>query len=162
MDLNKAMIIGRLTRDPETRTTPQGITVCSFGVATNLIWRDAEGQKQEKVEYHNVVTWRKLADICSQYLRKGSRVYLEGRLQTREWEGQDGVKRLRTEIIADNMIMLDSTGIQGKDVEISQTKEEPIASETSVSQTQGSDSTKEEKAGSKSKKDEISIEEVPF
>jgi len=110
MDLNKAMIIGRLTRDPEVRTTPQGTTVCSFGVATNFIWTDPQGQKQEKVEYHNVVTWRKLAEICSQYLRKASKVYIEGRLQTRDWEGQDGVRRQRTEIVADNMLMLDSKG----------------------------------------------------
>jgi single-strand DNA-binding protein len=108
MDLNKAMIIGRLTRDPEVRTTPQGTTVCSFGMATNFIWTDPQGQRQEKVEYHNIVAWRKLAEICSQYLKKGSKVYIEGRLQTREWQGQDSVKRQRTEIVADNMIMLDS------------------------------------------------------
>ena len=108
MDLNKVMIIGRLTRDPEVRTTPQGATVCNFGVATNLMWTDAQGQKQKKVEYHNIVTWRKLADICSQYLKKGMQVYVEGRLQTREWQAQDGAKRQRTEIVADNMIMLGS------------------------------------------------------
>lgn len=108
MDLNKVMIIGRLTRDPEVRTTPQGATVCNFSVATNLMWTDAQGQKQKKVEYHNIVTWRKLADICSQYLKKGMQVYVEGRLQTREWQAQDGAKRQRTEIVADNMIMLGS------------------------------------------------------
>jgi single-strand DNA-binding protein len=107
MDLNRAMIIGRLTRDPEGRTTPQGASVSNFSIATNFSWVDANGQRQEKVEYHNIVAWRKLADICNQYLRKGGKVYIEGRLQTRDWEGQDGVKRYRTEIIADNMIMLD-------------------------------------------------------
>lgn len=106
MDLNKAMIIGNLTRDPEARSLPSGITVCKFGVATNLVWKDASGQRKEKVEFHNIVTWRKLADICSQYLTKGKKVYIEGRLQTNEWLGQDGVRRYRTEIIADNMIML--------------------------------------------------------
>src|SRR5210317_85441 len=110
MDLNKAMIIGRLTRDPELRTTPSGSSVASFSLATNLVWTDQQGQKQERVEYHNIVAWRKLADICGQYLRKGSKIYIEGRLQTRDWEGQDGVKRYRTEIIADNMIMLDRAG----------------------------------------------------
>ena len=110
MNLNKAMIIGNLTRDPETRTTPQGTTVTSFSVATNLVWTDANGQKQEKVEFHNIVAWRKLADICAQYLKKGSKVYIEGRLQTRDWEGQDGVKRYRTEIVTENMIMLDRAG----------------------------------------------------
>ncbi|NUM25969.1 MAG: single-stranded DNA-binding protein [Candidatus Buchananbacteria bacterium] len=110
MNLNKAMIIGNLTRDPETRTTPSGQTVCSFSVATNLVWTDANGEKQKRAEYHNIVAWRKLGEICSQYLKKGNKVYIEGRLQTRDWEGQDGVKRYRTEIIADNMIMLDTKG----------------------------------------------------
>lgn len=107
MNLNKAMIIGNLTRDPETRTTPNGQTVCSFGVATNRIWVNAQGQKQESVEYHNIIAWGKLAEICSQYLNKGRKVYIEGRLQTREWEGQDGTRKNRTEIVAENMIILD-------------------------------------------------------
>lgn len=110
MDLNKAMVIGRLTRDPETRTTPSGQQVCNFAVATNLSWTDQSGGKQEKVEYHNVVAWRKLAEICSQYLNKGKKVYIEGRLQTQDWEGKDGVKRYKTEIVAENMIMLDGPG----------------------------------------------------
>ncbi len=110
MDLNKAQIIGRLTRDPEMRTTPAGANVVSFGVATNFTWTDQSGQKKEQVEFHNVVAWRKLAEIMAQYLKKGSRVYIEGRLQTRSWEGQDGKKNYRTEIVADNMIMLDSKG----------------------------------------------------
>ncbi|PIR93286.1 single-stranded DNA-binding protein [Candidatus Falkowbacteria bacterium CG10_big_fil_rev_8_21_14_0_10_43_10] len=110
MNLNKAMIIGNLTRDPEVRTTPAGQTVASFAVATNMVWTDSSGQKQEKVEFHNIVAWRKLADICGAYLKKGRQVYIEGRLQTRDWVGQDGVKRYRTEIIAENMIMLGSAG----------------------------------------------------
>jgi single-strand DNA-binding protein len=110
MDLNKVMIIGNVARDPEVRNTPQGTAVSSFGVATNLIWNDANGQKQQKTEFHNVVAWRRLAEICSQYLRKGSKVFIEGRLQTRDWEGQDGVRRYRTEIVAENMIMLDRKG----------------------------------------------------
>jgi len=113
MDLNKAMIIGRLTADPETRTTPQGASVSAFSLATNFVWNDASGQKQEKVEFHNIVAWRKLAEICAQYLKKGSKIYVEGRLQTRSWDGQDGVKRYRTEVIADNMIMLDRVGGAG-------------------------------------------------
>ena len=110
MNLNKAMIIGNLTRDPEVRTTPGGASVASFSVATNYVWTDQSGQKQEKAEYHNVVAWRKLADIIGQYLKKGSKVFIEGRIQTRDWTGQDGVKRYRTEIIAENMIMLDRPG----------------------------------------------------
>jgi len=108
------MIIGRLTRDPETRTTPAGQTVASFSLATNFVWTDQSGQKQERVEFHNVVAWRRLADIAAQYLKKGAKVYIEGRLQTRDWVGQqDNVKRYRTEIIAENMIMLDRAGAQG-------------------------------------------------
>jgi len=107
MDLNKVMIIGRLTQKPERRTTPSGQSVTSFSVATNRVWTNKDGQKQEAVEFHNVVAWGKLAEICEQYLEKGKKVYIEGRLQTRDWEGQDGVKKYRTEIIAENMIMLD-------------------------------------------------------
>jgi single-strand DNA-binding protein len=110
MNLNKAMIIGNLTRDPESKATPAGASVATFSVATNFIWTDQSGQKQERVEFHNIVVWRKLAEICGQYLKKGSKVYIEGRLQTRDWVGQDGVKRYRTEIIAENMIMLDRVG----------------------------------------------------
>lgn len=161
MDLNKAMIIGRLTRDPEVRTTPQGATVCSFGVATNFIWTDPQGQKQEKVEYHNVVAWRKLAEICSQYLRKGSKIYVEGRLQTREWEGQDGIKRQRTEIIADNMIMLDSKAAQLPKEEmpksVSETKKEAVPT---ISVEESTKTT--ENSVVKKKDDEVSVEDIPF
>ena len=107
MNLNRAMIIGNLTRDPETRTTPGGATVSSFGVATTSTWKDTAGAKQERTEFHNIVAWGKLAEICQQYLGKGRKVYVEGRLQTREWDAKDGTKKSRTEIIADNMIMLD-------------------------------------------------------
>ncbi len=107
MNLNRAMIIGNLTRDPEVRTTSTGQQVCTLGVATNRSWTDAKGAKQEDVEFHSIVVWGKLAEICGQYLSKGRKVYFEGRLKTREWQGQDGVKRQRTEIIAENMIMLD-------------------------------------------------------
>lgn len=110
MNLNKAMIIGNLTRDPEMRTTPSGANVASFSVATSLVWTDQGGQQQKKTEFHNMVAWRKLAEICGQYLRKGSKVYVEGRLQTTEWTGQDSVKRYRTEIVVENMIMLDRQG----------------------------------------------------
>ena len=110
MSLNRATIIGNLTRDPEMRQTTTGQSVCSFGVATNRSWKDQQGNKQEAVEYHNIVAWGKLAEICSQYLSKGRKVFVEGRLQTRDWEGQDGVKRYRTEIIAQDMIILDKPG----------------------------------------------------
>lgn len=111
------MIIGNLTRDPELKTTSSGTNVASFSVATSLVWNDANGQKQQKPEFHNVIAWRRLAEICGQYLRKGSKVFIEGRLQTTDWTGQDGVKRYRTEIVAENMIMLDSKNSSRSDSE---------------------------------------------
>lgn len=96
--------MGNLTRDPELRQTPNGRSVCSFGVATNRRWNDQAGERQEQVEFHDVVAWGKLAEICGQILYKGRKAYIEGRLQTHSWEGQDGVKRSKTEIIADNVI----------------------------------------------------------
>ncbi len=102
------MLIGRLTRDPELRSTPTGKSVASFSVATSRQWTDAQGQKQKQSEFHNIVVWGKLAEIAQQYLRKASQIYLEGRLQTRDWTPQDGIKRYRTEIVADNFIMLGS------------------------------------------------------
>lgn len=105
--LNRAQLIGNLTRDPELRQTSGGQSVTSFSVATNRVWKDASGQKQEEAEFHNIVAWGRLAEICAQYLGKGRKVFVEGRLRTRDWEGQDGQKRRTTEIIADNMVMLD-------------------------------------------------------
>jgi len=110
MDLNKVMIIGNVVRDPEVRTTPTGQTVASFAIATNRVWKDKEGQRQQKAEFHNVVAWRRLGEIVGQYIKKGSKIYLEGRLETRSWDDQNAIKRYRTEIIADNMIMLDKAG----------------------------------------------------
>lgn len=107
MDLNRAMLIGNVTRDPEVRTTTSGQNVASFSVATNQMWTDAHGTKQQRTEFHNIVAWGKLADICKAYLGKGKKIYIEGRLQTREWETKDAQKRVRTEIIAESMIMLD-------------------------------------------------------
>lgn len=114
------MIIGNLTRDPETRNTPSGQMVASFSVATNLVWTDQSGQQQKKAEFHNIVAWRRLAEICSKYLKKGSKVYIEGRLQTTDWTGQDGVKRYKTEIVAENLIMLDTRGGASGQLEPSQ------------------------------------------
>ena len=107
MDLNRATLIGNVVRDPEVRTTPGGQNVASFSVATNLVWKDAQGQKQSKAEYHNIVAWRKLAEIVGQYVHKGNKLYVEGRIETRSWDDQNGVKKYRTEIIADNVILLD-------------------------------------------------------
>ncbi len=107
--LNKVQLIGNLTRDPNLRYTPSNTAVCSFGIATNRSWSTDTGEKQEQVEYHNIVAWSKLADICGQLLHKGDKVYVEGRLQTRDWKGDDGVERRTTEIVIDNMILLKSS-----------------------------------------------------
>lgn len=108
--LNRATVLGNCTRDPEMRQTATGQNVCSFGIATNRTWTDAAGAKQEAAEFHNVVAWGKLAEICSQYLAKGRKAYVEGRLQTRQWDAQDGTKKSTTEIVADNVIILDRAG----------------------------------------------------
>jgi single-strand DNA-binding protein len=108
-DLNKVLIIGRLGKDPETRYTPQGSAMTRFTVASGRRWRTAEGEDREDTEWFNVVAWDKLAETCGQYLQKGSRVYIEGRLQTRSWDDQaTGQKRYMTEVIANDMIMLES------------------------------------------------------
>ena len=106
--LNKVTLIGNLTRDPELRYTPQGTAVCTFGVATNRQWTTEAGEKKEDAEFHRVVAWNKLAEICSQLLTKGRKVYVEGRLQTRSWTGQDGNQRTSTEIVINDMIIFDS------------------------------------------------------
>lgn len=106
--LNKAQLIGNLTRDPELRYTPSGAAVCTFGLATNRSWTTDTGEKHEESEFHNIVAWNKLAELCSQFLVKGRKVYVEGRLSTRSWQGQDGAQRQRTEIVIDDMILLDS------------------------------------------------------
>lgn len=146
MDLNKAQIIWRVTSDVELRTTPNGQNVTSFSVATNRNWVDGSGMKQEQAEFHNVVIWGKLAEIASQYLQKWKRVFLEWRLQTRAWEAQDGSKRYKTEIIADNMIMLDSAWST------------PGVSEVSSSENQ----TPAIKRTEPKKEEEINIEDIPF
>jgi single-strand DNA-binding protein len=107
MDLNKAQIIGRITQDLELKQTPNWQNVVSFSVATNRNWTDSSWVKQEQVEFHNVVLWWKLAEIAAEYLSKWRRVYIEWRLQTRTWDAQDGTKRYKTEIVWENMIMLD-------------------------------------------------------
>jgi single-strand DNA-binding protein len=107
-ELNKVQLTGRLGADPEMRFTPQGHAVTTFRVASNRSWRSADGESHEDTEWFRVVAWNKLAEVCNQYLAKGARVYVEGRLQTRQWQEQDGQTRYSTEVIANDMIMLDS------------------------------------------------------
>lgn len=103
MYLNKAFIIGNLTRDPELKALPSGMSVTSFSIATNRVWKDAKGARQESADYHNVVVFGRQAETAAQYLKKGSSVYVEGRMQTRSWDGQDGKKQYRTEVVADRV-----------------------------------------------------------
>ena len=103
MYLNKAIVIGNLTRDPELKALPSGITVTSFSVATNRVWKDKNGAKQESVDYHNIVVFGRQAEIANQYLRKGASVLVEGRMQTRSWDDAAGVKKYRTEIVSDRI-----------------------------------------------------------
>ncbi|MBT7553215.1 single-stranded DNA-binding protein [bacterium] len=153
MNLNKAMVIGNIVRDPEMRTTPSGQNVTSFSIATNLVWKDQSGQKQEKVEFHNLVAWRRLAEIAGQYLKKGSKVYAEGRLQTRSWDDPNGVKRYRTEIVVENMIMLDRAGDNaGGGNDYAQPAPNSDASQPAPSAP----------AAASSDEEEISVEDIPF
>jgi single-strand DNA-binding protein len=119
--INKAILVGRLGADPEVRYTPDGAMVTNFRIATDEQWKDKNGEKVQKTEWHRIVTFGKLAEICCKYLIKGKLVYLEGRIQTRAWEDKEGNKRSTTEIIASNMQMLDSKGQKGADV----SQEEP-------------------------------------
>lgn len=105
MNLNKVFILGNLTRDPEVRTTPGGQQVASFGIATNRVWYNQNKEKNQEVEFHNIVVWGRLAEIAGQYLTKGKMVLIEGRIKTRSWQAQDGTKKYRTEIIAESMQM---------------------------------------------------------
>jgi single-strand DNA-binding protein len=103
MNLNKAFIIGRLTNDPEVRSLPSGQPVCNFSVATNRVWKDKEGSRQEDTQFHNIVAFGRSADIASRYLSKGGLVFIEGRIQTRSWEDQAGGRKYRTEVIVENL-----------------------------------------------------------
>ncbi len=115
--LNKVQLIGNLTRDPEIRYTNSGTPVATFGVATNKSWKDTNGETKEIAEFHNVVAWNKMAEICQQLLAKGMKVYVEGSLTTRSWEAEDGSTRYKTEVRVNDMILLDSKGKQGAGTE---------------------------------------------
>ena len=110
MSVNKAILVGRLGRDPETRYTTGGQAVANFSLATDYSYKDRNGERQKKTEWHKIVVWRKLAEICQQYLKKGSLVYIDGRIKTREWQDKEGQKRYSTEIIAGEMRMLGGRG----------------------------------------------------
>ncbi len=108
--VNKVILVGNLGKDPELRYTNSGVAVATFSIATNESWKDPEGNLQERTQWHNIVAWRKLAEICGEYLKKGGKIYAEGRLQHRNYDDKNGVKRYVTEVVLDEMVMLDSRG----------------------------------------------------
>ncbi len=112
--VNKVILVGRLGRDPEVKFTQGGVALARFSMATDESWKDQNGERQQRTEWHNIIAWRRLAEICGQYLMKGKLVYIEGRLQTRSWEDREGNKRYTTEIQADNMVMLGGKGEEGQ------------------------------------------------
>ena len=163
--VNKAILIGNLTRDPEMRYTPDGQAVCSFGVATNRSWKGKDGEQKEDVEFHNLVAWGKLAELCSQLMKKGRKVFLEGRLQTRSWEGKDGVTRQRTEIVLDDMVLLDSKGApteEGTPEQPAPKEEEVQLPEEKLSEAKSVPGGKSKEAGKASKNEEVNEDEIPF
>jgi single-strand DNA-binding protein len=159
--LNKVMLIGNLTRDPEMRYTPQGTAVVTFGVATNRSWNSDSGEKKEDVEFHNIVAWNKLAEICANLLKKGRKVYVEGRLATRSWQGTDGTQKQRTEVVISDMVILDK-----KDTDSSDGMDIPeVGIETQVLPEEKAEKPeKKEKKGKKEEKEaeEVGEEDIPF
>jgi single-strand DNA-binding protein len=157
MYLNKAMVIGNLTRDPELRAIPSGQQVCSFSVATNRVYKDKDGQQQKATEFHNIVVWGRQAETCGQYLKKGQSVLVEGRLQTRSWEGQDGKKNYKTEIVADRVQFgPKSSG------NLQPTADSPADARGGNRQPQEEPSARDSGAGIEYPKEEINAEDIPF
>lgn len=160
--LNKATLIGNLTRDPELRYTPQGSAVCSFSIATNRQWTTDAGEKKDEAEFHRIVAWNKLAEICAQLLKKGRKVFVEGRLQTRTWSGQDGAQRSTTEIVISDMIILDSRRDSGDGFDVPEDNT-PVVDVSQQSQDGEEKEVKKEKKPSKKEepvKEEQSVEEA--
>ncbi|TSC78644.1 MAG: single-strand DNA-binding protein [Parcubacteria group bacterium Gr01-1014_29] len=151
MNLNRVLLIGNLTRDPEMRSLPSGQPVINFGLATNRIWKDKEGQKQQQVEFHNIVAFGKPAELIHQYMRKGSSLYVDGRLQTRSWDGPDGNKRSRTEVVVENFQF-------GPRAAGSQ----PYAGEQPPQANQQQSPSQDDVATVEYPDDEVNPEEIPF
>lgn len=167
LNLNRAQILGNLTRDPEMRFTPNGQAVSSFSVATNRRWTNRDsGEQQEQVEFHNIVVWGKQAESVSPMLKKGQPVFVEGRMQTRSWEGQDGVKRYKTEIVANSVIVLTARSAGTVTAEKEENPVEDVAKgETKKADDKKTDIGEKPKDDDKTKSDEveeIDIEDIPF
>lgn len=163
MNLNKVQLIGRLTRDPEIRTTPSGQTVATIGIATNRTWMDKSGQKQEKTEFHNIVIWGRLAEIAGQYLTKGQEAYFEGRLETRSYTGKDGIEKKVTDIVAENMQM--GSRAQGSNQGGGGSYQRPVPQQTPTTPANRPAPAVEESIPTinlDEESDEVRLEDVPF
>lgn len=158
--LNRVQLIGNLTRDPELRYTPSGTAVCSFSIATNRNWTTDTGEKKDEVEFHRIVAWAKLAEICSQFLTKGRKVFVEGRLQTRSWTGQDGTQKQTTEIVISDMILLDSR--RETEQENGQEPPTPEPLEDKPQASKKSAKVKEEAAAEAPIEEEVAPDDIPF
>ncbi len=156
--LNRVQLIGNLTRDPELRYTPQGTGVCTFGLATNRSWTTDTGDKKEEAEYHKIVAWNKLGELCSQLLTKGRKVYVEGRLATRSWTGQDGVQKSTTEIVIDDMIILDSR----KDGGSEPASQDKSYGEEPQEEVKPKKAQKVEKKEEKVESEDVNPDDIPF
>ncbi len=154
--LNKVQLIGNLTKDPELRYTPSGRAVCTFSMATNRSWTTESGEKREEADFHRIVAWGKLGELCSQFLAKGRKVYVEGRLSTRSWTAQDGQQKSITEIVIDDMLLLDSRGGSAS----VEPKEESSVSEKKQTKKQVEDETPPPAGASST--DEVMPEDIPF
>lgn len=158
MNVNKVLLVGRLTRDPEIRSTASGQTVASVSMATNRFWKDKNGQKQDQTEFHNVVLWGRLAEIAGQYLTKGQEAYIEGRLQTRKYTGKDGIERRTTEVVAENMQLgsrpQGSSGSGYSRPAAAPSASQPAAQEAPAEEIPTINLDEEQ--------DEVKIEDVPF
>ena len=160
--LNKVMLIGNLTRDPELRYTPSGTAVCTFGLATNRSWTPADGgERKEEAEFHRIVAWSKLAELCAQLLFKGRKAYLEGRLQTRTWTSKDGQERTTTEIVVDNMIILDSKRREGESFNSSNVINKTASVKKTV-ESAGGQKQPDDKKEKEKKKEEVKVDDIPF
>lgn len=157
--LNKVVLIGNLTRDPELRYTPQGTAVAQFGLATNRDWVTANGEKKEEVQYHRIIAWSKLAELCSQLLSKGSKVFVEGRIVYRQFEGKDGTQKNITEIVMDNMIVLTPKSLSGQASESAENEVEVKKKDATLKGEKAEDSAPQEE---KKSNEDIDDEEIPF
>ena len=157
--LNKVQLIGNLTKDPELKFTPNGAAVCTIGIATNRSWTTDTGEKKDEADFHRLVAWNKLAEICGQLLKKGRKVYVEGRLQTRNWQDKDGQTKYMTEVVLSDMILLDSK----RDGEVSSSSSEfNVPEDLDESQVPLEETSKPKRKSKKEDVESPASDDIPF